>query len=119
MQVQGALNRIKEEELNREDISHRRELRAEYRSKEIMADIYVYFDISADELTKSKDKRCRDIAIYLLKKHTGLTNRQIGELLGNVSHSAVIKAHQRFSEKLKKDKALKKEIYEIMSNVGG
>lgn len=39
--------------------------------------------------------------------------------IDNVSHWAAIKAHRRFSEKLKKNKALRKEIYEIMPNVGG
>ena len=61
----------------------------------------------------------RDIAIYLLKKHTCLTNRQIGEQFGNISYSAVAKAYWRFSERLKKDKMLRKKISEIMPYVKG
>jgi len=84
-----------------------------------MGRICVYFEIFEDELLVNKDKSYRNIAIYLLKKHTGLTNRQIGELLGNISYLAVAKVYQRFSKKLNKDKALKKKIEEIMSNVKG
>ncbi len=29
------------------------------------------------------------------KRHTGMTNRQIGELFGTVSYSAVAKAHEK------------------------
>ena len=53
------------------------------------------------------------------EKHTGITNRRAGELLGNISYSAVAKAYWRFSEKLKKDKALRKKVAGIMSNVKG
>ena len=54
-----------------------------------------------------------------VKKHTCLTNRQIGEQFGNISYSAVAKAYWRFSERLKKDKMLRKKITEIMSYVKG
>jgi putative transposase len=117
--IKEALNRLREGDLDKKDISHRRALKAAYRLEEIMDSLCVYFAISRDELLGNKNKRYRDIAIYLLKKHTGLTNRQVGELLGNISYSAVAKVYQRFSEKLEKDKALEKKIGEIMSNVKG
>jgi len=64
-----------------------------------------HFDISMDEIVRNKNKE--DIAICLLKKHICLTDRQIGELFGNISYSAVAKVYWRFSEKLKKDKGSK------------
>jgi len=82
-----------------------------------MDSIRIYFDISMDEIVRNKNKR--DIAIYLLKKHTCLTNRQIGEHSGNISYSAVARAYWRFSEKLKKDKMLRKKVAGIMSHVKG
>ena len=115
--IKEALNRIEEENLDKKDISHRRALRAAYGFEEIMDSICIYFDISMDEIVRNKNKR--DIAIYLLKKHTCLTNRQIGEQFGNISYSAVAKAYWRFSERLKKDKMLRKKIAEIMSYVKG
>ena len=69
------------------------------------------------ELLENKNREHRNIAIYLLKKYTGFTNRQIGQLLGGISYSAVAKVYQRFSEKLSQDKALKKKIAGIMSNL--
>ena len=65
------------------------------------------------------NKNKRDIAIYLLKKHTCLTNRQIGEQFSNISYSAIAKVYWRFLEKLKKDKMLRKKITAIMSYVKG
>lgn len=59
------------------------------------------------------------MAIYLLRKYTGISNRQIVELLGNISYSAVAKAYQRYLQKLRKDKLSKKRLGEIMSNVKG
>ena len=59
----------------------------------------------------------RNIAIYLMKKFTGMTNRQIGELFGDLSYSAVAKAHQTLSTKLKKDRSLRKRVQEITSNL--
>jgi hypothetical protein len=52
-----------------------------------------------------------------LKQYTGLTNRQIGQQLGNISYSAVAKVYQRFSEELRQDKALKKKVAGIMANL--
>ena len=66
-----------------------------------------------------RNKNKEDIAICLLKKHICLTDRQIGEQFGNISYSAVAKVYWRFSEKLKKDKMLRKKITEIMSYVKG
>ena len=115
--IKEALSRLSEEDLLKEDISHRRALRSAYRFEEVMDSICVYFDIPRDELLGNENGEHRNIAIYLLKKYTGLTNRQIGQLVGNISYSAVAKVYQRFSEKLKEDKALKREVGKIVSNL--
>ena len=60
--------------------------------------------------------------IYLLKKYTTLTNSQIGQLFGNISYSALTRVVQRFEQKIKKDKELKKRIESIkadLSNLKG
>ena len=59
---------------------------------------------------------------YLLKKYTTLTNSQIGQLFENISYSAVTRVVQRFEQKIKKDKELKKRIESIkadLSNLKG
>ena len=74
-------------------------------------------DIPQHDLLGKKNKENRNIAIYLLKKYTCLTNRQIGQQLGNISYSTVAKVNQRFSEELRQDKALKKKVEGIISNL--
>jgi len=115
--IKEALSRLSEEDLYKEDISHRRALRSAYRLEDVIDSICVYFDIPWDDLPGNKNREHRNTAIYLLKKYTGLTNRQIGQLVGDISYSAVAKVYQRFSEKLKRDKALRMEVGEIVSNL--
>ena len=72
--------------------------------------------VSVDDLTSGKGEP-RDTVIYLIKKYTGLTNRQIGEIFGGLSYSAVAKVNQRFAEKLKKDKQLRRKVKNIIDNM--
>jgi putative transposase len=115
--IKEALSRLREEDLYKEDISHRRALRAPYRLEEVIDSIRMYLDIPRHELLGNKNKEYRNIGIYLVKKNTGLTNRQIGQEFGNISYSAVAKVYKRFSEKLRQDKALKKKIAGITANL--
>jgi len=82
--IKEALSRLREEDLHKEDISHRRALRAAYRLEEVIDSICMYLDIPRHDLVGNKNKEHRNIAIYLLKKYTGLTNKQIGQQLGNI-----------------------------------
>ena len=62
----------------------------------------------------------RNIVIYLSRKHTALTNTEIGRHYGNLSYSAVAKAAARFALKLKQDEELRKDVEWIetrLSNV--
>jgi len=56
------------------------------------------------------------------KKFTSINNKQLGDLFGGLSYSAVSKVNQRFAEKLKKDKRLRRRdenIIDRMSYVKG
>jgi len=60
------------------------------------------------------------LLLYLIKKHTGATNKAIGEVFGGITYSAVSKQYQRFIKELKGNRKLKKEMHKIergMSNV--
>jgi len=62
------------------------------------------------------------LLVQPLKKYTTLTNSQRGQLFGNISYSAVTRVVQRFEQKIKKDKELKKRIESIkadLSNLKG
>jgi hypothetical protein len=45
-----------------------------------------------------------------MKKHTCATNREIADLFGTLSYSAVAKISQNFTQHLERDKALQKRI---------
>lgn len=64
----------------------------------------------------------RYIAVYLMKVRTEMTNNEVGEYFGGLSYSAVAKIRQRFSDKLTRDRSLRKRIEKMdreMSNVKG
>jgi len=61
----------------------------------------------------------RNPAINLLKSNSGLTNRQIGEMLGGIIISAVSKLVMRFSLQVAEDRKLGKKIEAIISNIKG
>jgi len=110
--IKDALSKLKETIWQQEDIAQRRELLTAWRAEDIVGAVSQYFDLSRDEFL-ADGKGGRDIAIYLLKSHAGMTNRQIGGLFGDISYSAVAKAHQRFSVKVTEDRSLQKTIKEI------
>ena len=62
------------------------------------------------------------LLVQPLKKYTTLTNIQTDQLFGNISYSAVTRVVQRFEQKIKRDKELKKRIESIkadLSNLKG
>lgn len=92
-----------------------------YGPQEIAKVVAKHFGVSAAELSRQKSDR-RNLLIYLMKNQTCLTNREIGDFIGGLSCSGVSKAEQRLVEKLKKNRALKKDLKAVLgriSNVKG
>ena len=80
-----------------------------------------HFKVSPEDVFKDKRER-RNIAVYLIKKWTSVTNGQIADMFGGVSCSAIAKANERFSAKIMKDRTLRKTVDKIsrkMSYVKG
>jgi chromosomal replication initiation ATPase DnaA len=78
-----------------------------------------YFKVPADRLAGG-GKDLRDVAIYILKRHTSVKNREIGELFEGLTYSGVSRANQRFSVDMAGDRILRKAVEKIagsMSNV--
>jgi hypothetical protein len=69
----------------------------------------VSLGISRDEVFQDR-KDSRNMAIYLMKVRTGMTNRDIGNLFGAMRYSAVAKAYARFSTRLSEHKTLRKKF---------
>jgi hypothetical protein len=62
------------------------------------------------------------MAIYLIKRHTGATNAEIGEMFGGVCYSAVAKINERFAREMEENRKLRKMTGKIdmeLSNVKG
>jgi len=119
--IKGVLGKLEEDILSREEISYRRELKGVWRSDEVIDIIASHLRVSRQEVFRNKGGH-RKIAIYLIKEYTWMTNREIGELFGNMSYSAVSKTHQRLKVELTKNKSLQKrlgELTRVMSNVKG
>lgn len=114
--IREALSKLKDGILQRREVSHRRALRASYGSDEIIEAVSSNFKVSRDDLLTAGGES-RNIAVYLMKKLTGMTNSQIGQLFGGLSYSGVAKVHQRFSTKLERDKLLRKRIKTIKTNL--
>jgi hypothetical protein len=54
----------------------------------------------------------RNVVIYLMKVQTGMTNRDIGNLVGAMSYSAA-KAYGRCSTRPSEDKTLRKKVGQV------
>jgi chromosomal replication initiation ATPase DnaA len=49
----------------------------------------------------------KKVAIYLLKKHTGMTNGEIGKRFGGLSYSAVSKICRRLEDEMESIRKLR------------
>ena len=119
--IQDVLRRMKGKDLRRQDISYKRQLGVTKDIEEIIHAICSYYNVPQKIILEDK-KGFRKIVIYFSKKYTGLTNREMGNLLGGISYSAVTRVYQRFGEKILKDRNLRKQIEDIeniLSNVKG
>ncbi len=107
--IREALGRLKDEIFQKKEISHRKALKASYGYENVIRGICDHFKITRDEVM-GKQGGYRKIVIYLIKRFTGMTNLQIGGLLGGITYSAVAKAYERFCLKLARDSSLTKEL---------
>jgi len=111
--IRKTLERISDACLRNEDISHRNELKSIWTVEDILEIISKHFNVSRQDILQGRSKEFRDhrkIAIYFLKRYSSSTNREIGQVFGNLSSSAARKIFQRFSKQLLKDEQLKKKI---------
>lgn len=113
--IRKVLSRIKSERLEQEEVSHRKALQATSGREEIVAAICGHYGITWEEIKGSKRNEARKACIYLLKKYTGASNREIGEQFGKMTYSAVAKTCQSFAQQMERDKGLSERIKEILT----
>lgn len=87
--------------------------------EKVVDEVTKVFKVERTQLLKRKRRIpqiARDVCIYILKEHSGLDNKRIGEVFG-VSISAVTKAALRISEQTKTHSRLKKETDQILYSI--
>ena len=77
----------------------------------VMQAVATVFNITADQLRRpGRGNRsltsARDVAIYMLRDHCGLTSSETGVLIGGRPHSTVLAALNRYAERRKTDPQL-------------
>ena len=105
--IRETLQRLESQHATSQQISHDKALRATLGMDDIISACCKYFGVTLEELKKSRRHDSRKICVYLIKKHTSATNREIAELFGNLSYSAVAKIDQSVSSRLAADKDLR------------
>jgi hypothetical protein len=69
-----------------------------------------HFDVTREELKSIRQGDSRKVCVYLIKRHSAATNREIAELFGNLRYSAVAKIDRSVSSGLAADDDLRELI---------
>ena len=104
-----------------DEVAHKKVLQDDAaRSEDIITAVTTHYRISIEELKRSKARpmRARQILIYLLRKYTGLTNREIGNFV-DMRYSAVSKSGLTIKRLIETNESIKRKIKTIVSNFEG
>jgi REP element-mobilizing transposase RayT len=117
--IKKTLQRLKA--TDRKEVSYRRALRASTAElDDIVALVAARFKVPKETARASSPYRA--YAVYLAKKHTPLSNPEIGAYFGNITFSAVTKTASRLSVRMKEDRTMRKEVEKLeekLSSVKG
>jgi putative transposase len=102
-----------------QEIVGRNRLRQTAKPEDILSAVAAAFNTEIDTLTgKGGGKNtAKKVAIYAIKRYSGLGNQEIGTLFGGMHYSAVSKSSARLETEMAADKALGDLVEEILSNV--
>ena len=114
--IRNVLDKVKFGYIQNQETSHRRDLHTAYAVDQIIDIVASEFKIMPKDVIKNRGE-FRNIAIYLSKKFTSISNKQIGDFFGGLSYSAVSKVNQRFAEKLKQDKRLRRKVDKMIKSM--
>jgi chromosomal replication initiation ATPase DnaA len=67
-------------------------------------------------ISKRRGNIYRLLAIYLIKNHTALSLKEVGEIF-SMDYTAVSQAAKRFEARISKDKSLKKKVEQILEKI--
>ena len=119
--IRSILGKIEEGELEKEALSYRKALRAPYGVDEVISTVCRHYGIAREEIT-SCSQGVKKMCLYLMKKHTNATTREIGSQLGDMKYEALAKMYQRFVKELVDNDQLRREaggLGKVLSNIQG
>jgi putative transposase len=114
--IKQALSRLKEGVVSRKETSHRKLLESAYQSDVIVDAVSAFFGVDNKEVLNDR-KEYRNICIYIMKKYTGMTNGQIGQIFNGLTFSAVAKVYQRISKAVEENRTMRKKVGKIISTL--
>ncbi|MBI5099141.1 MAG: transposase [Nitrospirae bacterium] len=115
--IKETLRKIKDDFIQKEQISHSRALRSECTIEEIFDIVSNHYNTGKDDIKKKKDSRVRKIAIYLIKRNTSATNKEIGKIFGRIHPTTVSKIYERFKKEFGKSWKLRREIIKVENKI--
>ena len=96
--------------------------RSEISMEDIKSTTAAYFNISLGDMTSKKKKRMysypRQLGMYLARKHTHLSLKQIGDAFGHKDHSTVVYAIRRIEKYKDKEKSILDDLTKIENLLG-
>lgn len=103
-------------EIESGDFAHKRELKSDISIDDIINRAEAIFDEEKKKIIAKKHSAflTRKVIIFIARKMTSLTNKQIGEYF-NIGDTAVIKAGNLVEALLKEDKQLKQKVNGVFS----
>ena len=99
-----------------ENISFRKSLKRQVEKEDVVMAVTRHYKKSLEEICKDKRRPMNEkkITIYLMKKFTDLTNKEIGKIFG-MTYSAISKAERSIVDLIKQNKGIKREVGRIVS----
>ena len=110
--VNEVLANVEEDDLQSEEIAHRKAFSATVHHESVLAGVSKHFGVSVDEVVR-KGNDHRKVYVYLLKKYSDTPNRKISELLRLGGPSSAGKIFERFLRDLQSDDRLRQQIEEL------
>jgi chromosomal replication initiator protein len=96
--------------------------RSEINLEDIMTTTAGYFNISMSDLLSNKKNRMysypRQLAMYLARKYTDLSFKEIGQSFNHKDHSTVIYALRKIEKEKDESKDVQKNLSKIESLLG-
>ena len=102
-----------------EEIVERKRLQSYPSPESILKAVARVFDVPLESLRSpgGRGNQPRKVALYLVRRYCGMSNREVGAFFGKMGYAAVSKTISRLEQELSEKDGLRRSVEEIMSNV--